>query len=171
MDYVVIDFETASQSADSACALAMVRVTKSGIIDEFYSLIKPPSPVFNFSWLHGITWSMVAGAPDFGKLWPAIYAFIKNSAFMAAHNAPFDRRILRACCAAYNCTMPATSFLCTLKGARKGLYLPSYKLNSICEHLGIELFHHNALSDARAAARLLLHLQSMGIEDGQMEIK
>lgn len=34
--------------------------------------------------------------------------------------------------------------------------LPSHKLNVVSEHFGIELKHHDALDDARAAAAILL---------------
>ena len=43
----------------------------------------------------------------------------------------------------------------TLKLSRKHLLnLPNHKLNTICDHYGIELDHHDSLSDARAAAQI-----------------
>ncbi|MBO5879243.1 MAG: exonuclease, partial [Clostridia bacterium] len=51
----------------------------------------------------------------------------------------------------------------TCKMARRLLpELVSRKLNSLCDHFGIELDHHNALSDARAAARLVLEYEKLG---------
>lgn len=43
----------------------------------------------------------------------------------------------------------------TLKLARENLkQIPNHKLNTICEHYGIELDHHEALSDAIACAKI-----------------
>ncbi len=168
--YVVIDFETAGHKADSACALAMVKVVDGVIADEFFSLIKPPASDFSFSWLHGITWPMVEFAPSFADNWRNISAFMVGASFLVAHNAAFDRRVLRACCQGALLPTPVLPFLCTLKGARRALGLPSYRLNVICRHLGIDLIHHQAASDARAAAKLLLHLHGMGLDDGQMRL-
>ena len=98
MQYIVLDFETADYSSDSACALALVRVAHGRIEDEFYSLIKPLGGNFAFSWLHCITREAVRDAPGFGELWPLVVNFIGNASYLVAHNAPFDRRVLRACC-------------------------------------------------------------------------
>ena len=35
--------------------------------------------------------------------------------------------------------------------------LKNHKLDTICDALGIELDHHNALSDAKACANILIH--------------
>jgi DNA polymerase-3 subunit epsilon len=58
-----------------------------------------------------------------------------------------------------------------VKGSRRGLNLPHNKLNDVCQHLGIELDHHHAMSDARAAARIYLHLRSLGMSDADMMLK
>lgn len=169
--YVVLDFETAHYPGDSACALAMVKVRNRQIEEEFYRLIKPPRPYFSFTYLHGISWRDVANEPDFAGLWPEIENFMAGASYLAAHNAPFDRRVFHACCASYGLAVPEIPFLCTLKGARRALKLASHRLDNICRHLQIELQHHQALSDARAAAQLLLHLHENGLQDWQMRLR
>ena len=42
--------------------------------------------------------------------------------------------------------------------------LPNHRLNTLCEHLKIELDHHRAGSDSRACAQLLLHYQACGMD-------
>lgn len=44
------------------------------------------------------------------------------------------------------------------------LSLPNYKLGTVCEHYGIELEAHDALSDVRAARRLV-HMILKGIQE------
>ena len=47
MTFTAIDFETATGYRDSACAVGIVSVKDSVIINEYYSLIKPPD---NYYW-------------------------------------------------------------------------------------------------------------------------
>ena len=43
MQFVAIDFETANNSADSACSIGLVKMDEEGaVIDSFYSLVRPP---------------------------------------------------------------------------------------------------------------------------------
>ena len=90
--FVAIDFETADYEPDSACAVALVRVEGSRIVQRSYFLIRPPRKRFVFSYLHGITWEMVAGEPTFGELWPELQPLLADVQFLSAHNAPFDSR-------------------------------------------------------------------------------
>ncbi len=89
--FIAIDFETADYQPDSACAVALVRVEGSRIVSRRHFLIRPPRQRFIFSYLHGITWEMVAGEPTFGELWSEIEPLLDDVQFLAAHNAPFDR--------------------------------------------------------------------------------
>ena len=160
---VALDFETADNGADAACALGMARVRGSRVEDVFYRRIRPPRRRVCYTDIHGITWNMVKNCPSFGELWPECSAFLQGADYLAAHNAPFDRRILWGCCAAAGVAAPAAPFLCTVRGARKGLRLPRNRLNDVCEHLGIELEHHNAASDALASARIYIYLRAHGL--------
>jgi DNA polymerase III subunit epsilon len=154
--FVAIDFETADYGPDSACALALVRVEGSRIVRRSYFLIRPPRRTFFFSYLHGITWEMVAGEPSFGELWPEMQPLLADVEFLAAHNAPFDRGVLHTCCAAQGIESPRLPFLCTVKLARQTWKLFPTKLPNVCEFLGIPLDHHNAASDAEACARIVI---------------
>lgn len=70
--FVAIDFETATKSPDSACAVALVRVENDEIVHRETRLIRPPRREFIFTDLHGISWDDVATAPTFGELWPKL---------------------------------------------------------------------------------------------------
>ena len=66
-----------------------------------------------------------------------------------AHNAAFDMSVIRATCETYGLACPDLDFLCTMKAAQAAWpELGTARLNKLCEHLGIELDHHRAGSDA-----------------------
>ena len=50
----------------------------------------------------------------------------------------------------------------TIKAAKSFIKLPSYKLNKVCAHLGIELDHHEALSDAMGCAKIMIKALEKG---------
>lgn len=160
--FVALDFETADYDRDSACALALVRVEDTRITVRRFHLIRPPRSHFYFSYLHGITWQDVADQPHFGDLWPEITPMLEGAHFLAAHNAPFDQGVLRACCARYRLKPPPLPFLCTVDLARRTWNLFPTKLPNVCNFLGIPLNHHDAASDAEACAEIVIAAQRAG---------
>src|SRR5436305_897604 len=117
--FVAIDFETADHGPDSACAVGLVRVEGLKVVRREVVLIRPPRPRIVFSYIHGITWEMVASAPAFAEAWPALAPVLEGASFLAAHNAPFDRRVLAACCEAAGLSAPVLPFTCTVQLARR----------------------------------------------------
>lgn len=154
--FVAIDFETADYAADSACAVGLVRVENKQIVARETVLIRPPRQRIVFTHIHGITWPMVANAPAFGDLWPRLAPLLDGAAVLAAHNAPFDRKVLAACCAAAGHPLPVQPFLCTVQLARKTWGCKPANLPAVCRRLGIGLRHHDAGSDAEACARIVI---------------
>lgn len=167
---VALDFETSGSQAHYACALGMTKI-EAGVVTSWYRLIRPPSPYVRFTEIHGLTWDDLRDAPTFAELWPEISAFLSGATLLVAHNASFDRRVLLACCDAAGVEAPAIPFACTVKGSRRGLCLAHNRLNDVCAHLGIELDHHHAESDAAACARIYLHLRGLGLSDEDMMLK
>ncbi|MEJ5347580.1 MAG: 3'-5' exonuclease [Desulfosoma sp.] len=161
-DFVAIDFETANPDRNSACAVAIVKVQDHQIVRRAFRLIRPPTPNFVFTYIHGITWKDVRHEPTFKEIWPELEELTQGAFFFAAHNASFDRSVLQACCATYNLPMPSIPFVCTVQLARRCWRLYPTKLPDVCRHLGIDLRHHDAASDAEACARIVLHAR--GIE-------
>jgi DNA polymerase-3 subunit epsilon len=156
MDFVAIDFETADYGADSACAIGLARVHAEKLVDTATFLIRPPRRRFEFTDIHGITWDMVAEAPDFAQVWRDVRPMLKGADRLVAHNAPFDRAVLRACCASARLAMPRIPFACTVQLARRAWNLYPTKLPDVCRHLCIPLKHHDAASDARACAEIAI---------------
>ena len=162
MAFVAIDFETADAGRDSACAVGLVRVEGDRIVRREARLIRPPRSTFSFTWVHGITWARVAGEPAFAEVWRELRAMLDGAEFLAAHNAPFDRSVLAACCAAAGVEPPPLPFTCTVRLARKTWNLRPAKLDHVCRTLGIPLNHHDAGSDAEACARIVLAARREG---------
>jgi DNA polymerase III subunit epsilon len=155
-NFVAIDFETADRYPDSACAIGLVRVEGGKVVKKAHFLIRPPRPTIEFTHIHGISWHDVADQPCFADLWPTIKPILSGTEFFAAHNASFDRGVLHTCCEAHNITPPSPTFICTVKLARDTWNLRPTKLPNVCEYLGFDLNHHNALSDAEACAHIVI---------------
>ncbi|WP_096895330.1 3'-5' exonuclease [Candidatus Scalindua japonica] len=163
--FVAIDFETADRCRDSACALGMVRVESGKIVQKEHRFIRPPRKHFEFTYIHGITWDMVASEPDFRELWPSMKSLLNGADFIAAHNASFDRSVLNACCEKSDILPPSIPFECTVTLARKEFGIFPTKLPDVCRYLDIPLNHHDALSDARACAEIVIAVSSVSETD------
>jgi DNA polymerase-3 subunit epsilon len=166
--FAALDFETADYGRDSACALSVVIVENDAITDVWTSLIRPPRRDFVFTYLHGIAWDHVKSKPTFGELWSEIAAKLRDVDFIAAHNATFDKSVLQACCEAATVPPVDASFVCTVKAARSILGCYPTTLAHVCRHLHIPLNHHDAESDARACARILLAAREHGHDYGKV---
>lgn len=154
--FAAIDFETADYGPDSACSVALVVVDGLTIVNTGHFLIRPPRDRFHFTYIHGITWDHVKDQPTFGELWPAAEKLLDGVEFLAAHNAPFDRNVLRACCVAAGLPVPAIPFRCTVQVARKTWKVFPTKLPDVCRYLNLPLKHHDAESDATACANIVI---------------
>jgi len=158
MNFLALDFETANYYQDSACALGLVRVENNIIIKEASFLIRPPYKHFVFTYIHGITWEDVEGKPTFEQHWSSIKPFFDDIDFAVAHNAGFDRNVLRACCERHRLNKPDVDFRCTMKLSRKVFGFYPTNLPSVCRHFNIDLQHHDALSDTLACAKIMIEI-------------
>lgn len=161
MKITVIDFETANNHPASACSIGIV-VFEEGIVTyEAVHLIKPDPAhgyfePFNIA-IHGISPEDVENAPSFETLWPELLPWFRDSV-LVAHNAMFDMGVLNALIQQYGISKPLVTYLDTVEIARKMWpYLKNHRLNTVCEFLEIPLDHHEALSDARGSALILMN--------------
>ncbi len=159
---LALDFETASHSPDSACALGLTLVEDGRITAEDAFLIRPPEPEFVFTHIHGLRWDDVAGAPTFDRTWPRLASWLDGVDWLAAHNASFDRGVLGACCKTYRLAPVDLPFICTVQVARRVWGIYPTKLPMVCRALDIPLSHHDAASDASACAQILVRALEAG---------
>jgi len=161
MRLVILDFETANNHPASACSIGFVVLEDGVILHEGIHLIKPdPShgyfEPFNIE-IHGIHPEDVADALHFDELWPELLPWFRNS-ILVAHNAMFDMGVLNALIKQYSISKPLCTYLDTVEIARRMWpYLSNHRLNTVCEFLEIPLNHHEALSDARGSALILMN--------------
>ncbi len=169
--FVALDFETADGKRDSACSVGLIRIENDVVTHEVYKLIRPPRQEIVNSYIHGLTWDVLREQPLFCEIWNELSPLVDDADYIIAHNAPFDKSVLAACCDAVAAVPPSASFLCTLRGAKSLLTANSYSLPTLCSMLSIPLAHHNALSDAKAAVKLCEHLMSHQADTSFMHVK
>ena len=159
MRYLALDFETGNASPLSACALGASVFEDNQLVDEKISLIRQPECVGKFHWgnvrVNHIKEKMVADAPSFAEVWEPL-ADIAEGCVIVCHNAMFDTNVLCSCLAHYGLKMPECRYLCTVKVSKRVWpELENHKLDTVSAALHIDLNHHEAGSDARAAGLIL----------------
>ena len=160
MTFTAIDFETATGYPESACAVGIVTVNDGIIVEEYYTLIQPPNNEYWYRniMVHGIKPIETINEKTFDQLFPEIQKRLFGRKIVA-HNEAFDRKVLTKTMRAYGLYYDelelADMWECTCKIYRKKGYKPA-NLKHCSDLNNIELVHHEALSDARACAKLYL---------------
>ena len=159
MDFLALDFETATPQPDSPCELG-IAVVRGGVVREVRNwLIKPRYwPYFN-PWnvaVHGIKPNDVAEAPRWEHIWDEVAGLLHGST-VVAHNASFDMGVLRSTLASHHLPHPTFQYFCSVTMAKR-VWPGSAKndLKSLCVRHGIPLVHHRAGNDAEATAELVI---------------
>ena len=127
---VVVDTETATLSgAPHLLELGAVKVEDGEVVDTFETLVAPLVEIEpEATDIHGITNEDVRRSPMAGG---ALQQFEEwaGDAWLCAHNAGFDARVLGFEHARTGAPVPKTPFLCTLKLARRHIpESPDHKL-------------------------------------------
>ena len=164
-EFAVFDTETTGLSPREGARLleiGIIRIDADGNeLARYETLVDPGrdaglGPVD----IHGITESMIAGAPSFAEIVGDI-ADIVRGAVLVAHNAPFDTSFLRNEFYQARLNWPKPMVYDTLAAARTLLpHLVNHKLATVAEHLGVTFAGpaHSALADARVTAGVLIAL-------------
>ena len=164
--YVAFDVETPNAANNRMSAIGVNVVEDGELRESFFSLVDPEVhfDAFNMQ-LTGITPERVRTAPNFAELWPTLGPLLQ-SGVLVAHNATFDLRVLACCLDAYGLDMPRyLPYACTVTmGRRCYPELYNHKLDTLCRYRSISLSHHEADSDSRACALLLLDYERSGLE-------
>lgn len=160
MDFVAIDFETATSGANSICSMGICTVSDGKIKERKEFLIRPEPFEFNEYniKIHNITPEMVIDKPTFKEYWNEIFPYL-NDRIVVAHNASFDIGALLKTLDMYKIEFPNFSYLCTVKLSQKAYpELESHKLNAMAEFMGIDFSHHCANDDSYVCARIMLKI-------------
>jgi len=160
LNFIAIDFETATSQRASICEVGIC-VVRSGEIAETRSwLVRPEHNRYQY-WnirCHGITPEDTEDAPDFPQVWEEIErTYLNEFDTFVAHNAPFDRSCLEHSANLYHLFLPVLKWHCTLQTARNIYNFGCNSLEYLCKQLDIpEGTHHRAGDDAKMCARLYL---------------
>lgn len=160
---IALDFETASGTPGSICAIGLAWIRNGQISHVAHRLVRPHDMRFapSFIGIHGIYPYHVEHEPEFPAIWDELLPHLEAVPLLLAHNAPFDIGVLRAALKQYGQAWPSLSYLCTVKIARAVWPgLEGYGLAHMAAHLGLELRHHAADSDAAACAGIAVRAAS-----------
>ena len=158
-EFVLFDVETTGLSpvdGDRIIELAALKIRNGKVIDRLVSFVDP-GRALSAQEVHGITESMLVGAPTSAEFLPQMIDFVAGGV-LVAHNASFDIKFL-----SYELSLAGrrlreeTPVLDTIKMARLFLpHLTSYRLGYIACSLGIPAATaHRALADAETLAGLM----------------
>ncbi len=155
--FTAFDVETPNSKNDSICSIGIHHVKSDGTTIDVDLIINPDDYFDERNiGIHRITENMVENAPRFPEIWDNISEYFQDS-IIIAHNATFDLSVFYKTLNRYEIDVPDINYVCTLQMARRYLDKSAcngYSLPSLCSYLGIQLDHHNALSDAMACANI-----------------
>lgn len=114
--------------------------------------------------IHGITKAMLLSAPTFPEVQKRLLPYSNRE--IVIYNAAFDIPLLTQTAARYQITLPRWKSHCLMiryleyaMADKPGKNRESYhSLEAACQHFGIAVGGHRALSDAQAARAVLLRL-------------
>lgn len=155
----IIDVETTGLFPfrhDRIIEIAAVVIQDDGRIDrEFVSLVNPERDI-GPSRIHGLTSEDILYAPRFNEIAAQLVNVLNGSVAISGHNVRFDKQFLECEFQKMGYQLPEFFNICTMKLAGGG------KLMDCCFDYGISVEGdaHNALTDARATAQLLVNLLS-----------
>jgi DNA polymerase-3 subunit epsilon len=161
-EFLAVDTETNGLSGDvcEVTEIGAVLVGGGELHDRWSSLVRTNLPLRRgIQRFTGITQAMVEGAPPPDAVLPQLASRLERRV-LVAHNAPFDRRVLRQAYERVGLDWPDPPVICTAALARATLPLQrSRGLRALAGALGIEVhLEHRALADAETCAQVLCAL-------------
>lgn len=158
MDFVALDVETANADMASICQIGLVDCENGVLTNEWKSYVDPEDYFadINIS-IHGIDESVVKDAPTFPEVIDTLRLCLENKIVVC--HTHFDRVAIYQASRRYGVTVPAINWLDSARVARRAwseCSRKNYGLHNVCQMLGYEFKHHDALEDAKAAAHILL---------------
>lgn len=158
MNFTAIDVETANADMGSICQIGLARFAGGRLVEEWSSLIDPEDyfDEVNIS-VHGIEPGMVRGKPRLPEVASKLHALMSGTVTVC--HTHFDRVALGRAFTKYGLSPVPTAWLDSARVVRRtwnDLASRGYGLANVCQRIGYEFQHHDALEDAKAAGHVLL---------------
>lgn len=174
MTFNSIDIETANEDRSTICQIGIVHVEDGAIQGQWKTLIDPED---NFNpWnikIHGITENDISGSPTLPQRYDELRDRL-NGTVVVSHTA-FDRVALVRALAKYKLDPLDVTWLDSSRVARRAwpdnFGTSGWGLKNIANEFGLSFQHHDALEDAKVAARIMLRAcEASGLDiDGWLE--
>ena len=142
----------------SICQIGLVEVQGGRLVREWSTLVDPQdyfAPI-NVS-IHGIDEETAVGSPTFGELTSVLAEWMYDR--VAISHSSFDRVAIQQASDRAGVTAPKCRWLDTARVARRTwpeVARSGYGLRSVCDLIGYQFKHHDALADARAASVVMV---------------
>lgn len=158
MDFAALDVETANSDMASICQVGIAVYEKGTLTQEWKTLVDPMDSFdgVNIS-IHGIDARTVIGAPTFPDIAATISELV--GAKVVVSHTHFDRVSMSRAFAKSRLTSPEWTWLDSARVARRTweeFARGGYGLKPVCNFIGYDFAHHDALEDAKASAQVLL---------------
>ncbi len=155
--FCALDIETTgvNSALHRIVEVGIVRFTRDEVEAPYECLVNPgmkiPTEVVR---IHGITDEMVANAPRIGEILDTLSAKL-HDCVLVIHNPGLDLSFLSRAFQMSGRQVPTMVAVDTVRMSRRAFTdIQNYKLDTICAHLGLDLSHHRALSDARGCMEI-----------------
>lgn len=159
LDFIAIDFETATGKRASICEAGICVVKDGKVVGTKSWLVRPEDNAYSY-WniqIHGIHPEDTENAPEFPEVWSEILEYLADTPILVAHNAAFDISCIRKSLEFYDLETPDIDYYCTLRAARHNYDFGCNSLGYLCEQFDIpEGKRHRAGDDAEMCAKLFL---------------
>ncbi|HLT22474.1 MAG TPA: 3'-5' exonuclease [Bacteriovoracaceae bacterium] len=168
---VGVDLETTGLSplVDKIIEIAAVKISSSGEVSTFHTLINPLTDIPEFTiQFHGLTNNDVKNAPTIKKPLKEFWQFCEKLP-MVAHNASFDLGYLIKASHDFLLDFPVVNIYDSCRFARavykgKETTPSNFKLSTLCDFFQVPLLHHVAIEDTFACLKVFAHSLSQEMD-------
>jgi len=158
MDFVSVDVETANADMSSICQVGVAAFKDGAVVAEWESLVDPEDyfdPIHVS--IHGIREESVIGQPTLPLIVNDLTSRLDGQ--IVVSHTHFDRVAIQQALGRYDLPPLNCTWLDSARVARRTwshCSASGYGLRDVCEFLGHDFRHHDALEDAKAAGLILL---------------
>lgn len=167
--YTVLDVETSDldPAAGRIIEISLIALDRNGRELGCLDTLVHPGDGYGLGRddIHGITSSLVEGAPGFADIAVAVSSFLAGTVCVA-HYAKFDMGFLNAELDRAGLPLPDITSICTIEAARAAGIAGPYGMAHVAARLGIRQgTAHHSLTDTRTCAAIFQRLLLRGLVD------